>query len=424
MAIGEKVDMYWAFNSYVEWPEAIDDLLDAGFEPNEYSFRQAIVQGQIQTLKRILAKRKNYRICHCFLEAASAKDPACSFENLEVFEFLADLVSKRRKELQNIAEATLPKEMLSHLLIRADTLIGYRAGETVQLLSSHGVDVEFEDEYGYLIYNQVHGRTAFAEVLWSFGFKDVDETDSEGYTCLMLTPAVSTATRLEFAHWLKGKGADLDRKRIDQPAMFYVAYGVGQLIMHDAVCYHRAHSPSHVAFPDSNFGDSESWGMVNDILHRSYRDSCACKCSDAGCCSTTRFVHGLALNKLPPKRRMEVISKLGDISTQRSVTANPSALIRALTFDTLSLPHTCNHSTDIDDEILARETQNETKGSVQLLDDLLDEFHQMYERSDSTLFEFLQGHWATRMCEVCGEEVVIDEDNEEEFVDALEEVTP
>lgn len=47
----------------------------------------------------------------------------------------------------------------------------------------------------------------------------------------------------------------------------------------------------------------------------------------------------------------------------------------------------------------------------------------MYEKSNINLFIFLQGDWPTRMRQVCGEEVVTDEDNEAEFVDAQEEGT-
>ncbi|KAJ5729903.1 uncharacterized protein N7483_004411 [Penicillium malachiteum] len=287
-------------------------------------------------------------------------------------------LAKRRKELQYLAEANLPNNILGQVRLRPDALIGYHAGKVWRLLKSYKVETDFTEDEDWLVYASIRMDIQLAEMLWNAGFKDVDVLSDEGFTCLMVL------------------GADPYRKRLDSPALHYVAKGFGlRLLKLEKVDF-------------DPWDHKEALELMNLLQRDSYLDSCVCACSKRGCCVVTSFVRASTRSHLerPFMGRLDGVQlpdwyKYATFGIGTLFENDPEALFRALTFETLEIRHTCVHvagpgdKPKHPDEI--KEMQWEWEEPIQLLEQLTDEFVFACEHSHLSIFDFLENYWNVRM---------------------------
>ncbi|KAJ6014544.1 hypothetical protein N7540_009135 [Penicillium herquei] len=316
-------------------------------------------------------------------------------------ELVVDSLAHRRKELQHLADINLPSNVLAEAQVRLqpNVLLGYCAGTLWQLLKSHGVETNFTEDEDWLIYGVRNMDVQLAEILWNAGFKDVDEPDDQGFTQLMLDnfrredgyySLQAFDKFVSFTNWLIQKGADPYRKRLNSPALHYVAQRFGFWLK----------APVSLTLnPDY----TESLKLMRLFQQDSHLDSCVCACSRHGCCVVTRLVQGssnfdtkrhLHPSKMLPTWYEHIHSPLG---IDAMFDANADALFRAITFEALKIEHTCDHYETPKDLEEIKEIQFEWEESIQLLEELTDEFIFAYEQSNLSIFDFLEGYWNVRM---------------------------
>lgn len=303
-----------------------------------------------------------------------------------------------------------------------------------------------------------------AQVLWSAGFREVDELDGEGLTPLMVRDcptAYELSNYWELVAWLVKKGADLLRrqnKSLYKPTTKNIHHpsrnGRGQVIK-----LNKASSTTATHYLANQMGDfasrhdfrveKEGIGLYlgeveafseqarclhRQVLSNALPDCCNCACSTAGCMPYTMMVKY-------PVTKARRYSYYSNIEVRKAILQMSQALaqyldidqpslawlrremIRFNTFERLELRHTCcemdyfydrDYANEViyepyDDEEI-HEINNEQAEQLERLESLLIEFQTEYDKSASTFCEFLEGYWTDRMNEVTSEKGPIDDE--------------
>lgn len=153
------------------------------------------------------------------------------------------------------------------------------------------------------------------------------------------------------------------------------------------------------------------------------KDGCKCACSPNGCSVTTimlKRILGIPRN-VPRSEKLRRFAINCDI--------DPLIVIRFLTFERMEMTHTCCvrekfHGTlrsvrfiKFDDKNRI-DIQEEESEYIELLEELVTEFEQVFHSSGNTLQDFLEGYWASRMDEI----MTADTSSEEEEIKRTREL--
>jgi hypothetical protein len=163
--------------------------------------------------------------------------------------------------------------------------------------------------------------------------------------------------------------------------------------------------PTHLTTPAHTLCRMTRGNTTNAILVLKHRDNCSCFCSPGGC-----FVIGCALPRLKfdavdHQRKTDDLYLFALVDTHRDSPWMSSAILRVLTFENLSLTHTCCYR--VRAEIcgyLRRPTPEEAeviykheRGDIELFDKLVAEFERKWAAYTKPFVTFMNRVWKPRM---------------------------
>jgi hypothetical protein len=183
---------------YTLWPEGLRILLQSGKLSTGHALTFACSENPLESAALLESARSFYIETH-YIWAASW------VWNIQAKKLIVDAFVEDRRELQSLAEHHLSSEELASLHLKSHGLLDFQAHRAYVLLQASGLALpKWETQNrGRLVYASIMDDCQMADLLWHGGFKDVDDSNSEGCTSLMYCQT------LEFADWLISHGADV-----------------------------------------------------------------------------------------------------------------------------------------------------------------------------------------------------------------------
>ncbi|KAH9863960.1 hypothetical protein J1614_009893 [Plenodomus biglobosus] len=242
-----------------------------------------------------------------------------------------------------------------------------------------------------------------AELLWQAGFQDINSVAPCDIS-KVISPFSSITTPLwscfyhDYPNW---------------PTIFWlIAKGANLSWLHPR---YRT-TPAHVigrsgftlsrlgyTYPSETWDQEQHWDSLQEILLNPVRDKCLCSCSPGGClvigCAASRYTYFDRLKAHPRIALSSIVDK------NRQLHRLPSAILRVLTFEQLSLTHTCcyrigeeycnYHVRPTKEEI--QEIHDIEHTEIALLERLVQEFEVMWAQYPGTFAKFIRKIWKPRM---------------------------
>ncbi|KAH8704770.1 hypothetical protein BGW36DRAFT_421364 [Talaromyces proteolyticus] len=395
------IDMHQWVDSYTHWPAGLDLLLLSGYIGWQ-TLRAACEAGSEDSVKMLI------RSTRCPL-GPDAFQVAANHPNSAIREIVIHGLIERRKRLKVLAETFLSDQIRYELGITPDTLLGFDAYGTYQALKALPFSInDFYEEYGrgWSVYSSTDSLE-LADRLWNAGFRDVDEMDKTGNTCL--TRMRWSFFRGQFVdllnrmNWFISKGADINRKISSSSTLHTLGLTVGEAILWAKDTGEFASQLSQIS--------EECKTLLRRIICDDIRDNCCCPYSLRGCSAFTRLLGGLfptrsdiGTDELIPRLTM-MLEALFDLQESRSQEYFAGEIVpcvlRFMTSRSLGISHTCHHERYEEyepDEI--REIQDEEKHFILESDQLFEEFLSKYKELSLDFPDFLARFWWTRMNEI------------------------
>jgi hypothetical protein len=414
-------DGYNLLSIALSWPEAFCALLE--FYPN--------LTGDERTGLLSAAIRHNFFYAVEALLDLGAPIPAYSFalsgsEAMEVL--IMDIFISRRRSLLELAKNTLPRRVQNELGLR-DACLPDANAEAVFLAVKErnpSIDPSLAPadnrpvfHYGLKIEQMDH--------LYNSGFRDLNvpyENGSQaalkiiipwkGWALWNITAIQYTISR---SLWFIEKGVARDTEAGPGQTYFHIiAFKIMAALEFDIIDFgHRAID----MIPNilTSLPQAHRDFLLKHILTSSCWDSCACACSAAGC---TPLIVALCCVLYSNREWNEGIVPAilkAFITELQGTTGCGDEVIRLLTFEDLSLTHTCCRmyrdtyryvKVKVFDERDATEIHDEERILIEEFEVLVEELQKEYETLGAPLWEFIQTHWCERVREhlVESEEVV------------------
>lgn len=382
--------MQSAFHIYTIWPEGLSILLQAGFSAIGDPFDWAVNEGVYESV-RLLLSSQNMHLGWHELYAVSRS------QNSQIKGLFVNALAQRRTRLQDLAETFLPSNQLEQLQIQPGCLLDGKAEAAYQMLVDRGINMDFDEEFDFLVYGSIAQDLEMANLLWAAGFRDVDNRQSGHPSYALVGSEITTTAQrlLEFTDWLITKGTDVHRTRHPSDilsVLHYVANEVGVQLPH----------LSKVKRPLSE----EAERIKRMIFIDTARGTYDCACSLDGGNAVTSLLRGFfrargfiyspfdMLHEYPSYT--QPLYKFVTDDLKDCFDTHAEAIIRAFTFQALGIPHTCHFHSSHRDQMDGLECEEETT----LLEDLMYEFLPMYEHLGMSLLSFLEDEWLKRMKEV------------------------
>ncbi|KAJ5222921.1 uncharacterized protein N7469_009161 [Penicillium citrinum] len=353
--------------------------------------------------------------CNILLEAGytiSTYDISWSSSNTLTCLLIRELV-KRRRKLLAIAEANIHPSELSDLRKGETGVPDAYASELCAALTTKGYEIDQTLMFSET--DSVYCYPPSAEILdqiYETGFIDVDLPDKRGYTPLMThcgSYRGKPMNDIKRIGWLISKGADPFRKLPGSNTT--VLHWINARL---AECIHRYYES------DSNFDPHVALYHLHQIdMHLfslTTRDECSCSCSLVGCTPLSAAIRRVA-NRLflHDEQITEVASGFRRfleflIDQNQSKLEICHAMIRSLTFDGLSLSHTCCIELRyripwdyVRDESDLQEIREEQRIDLERFENLVSEFDAQFDVMGLPLMDFLQKIWYERMIKFLSE---------------------
>ncbi|KAH7323856.1 hypothetical protein BKA65DRAFT_75903 [Rhexocercosporidium sp. MPI-PUGE-AT-0058] len=331
--------------------------------------------------------------------------------------FLSHLVDRRNRLLE-LALETLPNFELENLNLREDRVLDAQAAAVTALLLQRGIEIDSalmpsSEPRKTTVYHASPLSLQMAKNLYEAGFRDMDETDADGWTPFWRHAYAASWNfeSLEVLQWLKEKNVDVYLKLPHRGGMAVHALGayLGNSFFHGQRYPSRARgfTEQHAKIAGSFLGDE----VVDD---------CECACSKNGCRTITSALKHCRnwysnFETLTGEYRKKDVRLLSCLSILQLVEDSiperpwiPLEVIRIMTFEWLELTHTCH----VDPESLwdkirgplsneeIHEIQEEERDLLQQHEDLVAEFESKYTELGLPLSTFLEEYWAPRMDQV------------------------
>ncbi|OJJ56390.1 hypothetical protein ASPSYDRAFT_1136647 [Aspergillus sydowii CBS 593.65] len=398
--------------------------------------REAVMRFEPEKVKRLLVHDK------CPIDRTIIKDAAVVYYNKAVFEVLASQLSKQRQVLLKLAREYLSSEQLFQLRIHHEkrNLNAQAASVAVALIASNAADYEtvrllvpdiiFPSSATSLYFLVGCNRDA-AHILYNTGFMNVDELDHLMYSPLaaLTIPKltgyageyrVDTAARASFNYvkictWFQAKQALLHRVfgLAQGTPLYYVAGELGKAF---AALYEEqpvknpeetTESPSYQFAMDFAMLIQpyiSNSPIIREIMHdTSHRDQFSCPCSAEGSLPLNVLLNEIIINHFLVNKikTAVVISKLVGaflFSQQPTVYLDhlehvASTVLRACSFASLGLAHTCRSASTSRLAVMLTERRN----THDELDNLVSAYEARFQQSNKSLAIFLITDWAMDM---------------------------
>jgi hypothetical protein len=200
-------DIHRWIESYTRWGPGLALILQSGYTPPVGAVRAACEANCEQSVKIVV---DDY---NCFIGREELAI-ASLHPNQAIVDMIINAFSDRRRRLQDLAEAHLPRGVTDQLCIGIDTLLNVNAYEAYTLLAATSANLEgLSERPRWSVFDCVGVNLDLADQLWDSGFRDVNAIDKKNETCLTKlwenTPPCDLDVFLQKAHWLISKGADI-----------------------------------------------------------------------------------------------------------------------------------------------------------------------------------------------------------------------
>jgi len=354
--------------------------------------------------------------CEILLEAGytiSPDDISRSSSNTLASLFIREL-SKRRRKLLAIAEAHIHASELSDLRKGETGIPDAYASELCAALTKKGFNIdqtlmapETESLYSYLLPPNILDK------IYEAGFIDVDLPLEMNHTPLMARCRFSWISIEDSKHigWLISKGADPFRKLpgSNTTVLHWINARFAEYIHFHWECKSDSHFDPHVEFCNLNQIDMHLFSLI-------IRDECSCSCSLDGCTPLSAAIRAVVDKLFVDDQQIAEAASGFRRFLEFLIYHNKSklevchAMIRSLTFDGLSLSHTCcielryhypwEH---IRDESDLQEIKEEQRIHLERFEKLVSEFDAQFDAMGLPLMDFLQKIWYERMVKFLSE---------------------
>lgn len=361
--------------------------------------------------------------CKILIEAGykfSHVDIADSSSNLLGSSLVHEL-AKRRSKLLDIAEAHIdPSELFD--LRKGETGIPNAYAHTLcdaLIAKGHRIDQTLMTSGRESVFFYPH-PTEILDKMLEVGFTDLDLPCEEGYTPLMdMCTDFIDNSMCEGISWMISNGADPFRQ----------LPGSNSTVLH----WINGKLATDIQFRYMFDGHFDPYAGIRHLhqidmhlLSLSTRDACFCSCSLDGCTPLSVAMRDVVDSRYLGDRQIgqvacvfrRFIEFLLDHNQPKLVVCR--AMIRSLTFDGLSLSHTCcielrfcrpwehvRHESDL------QEIREEQKVPLDRFEKLVSEFDSQFDALGLPLMDFLQEVWYERMVKFISERDKYDAEHHE-----------
>ncbi|KAL8722315.1 MAG: hypothetical protein Q9225_001163 [Loekoesia sp. 1 TL-2023] len=378
-----------------------------------------------------------------------------SIEDAEAMvDAIIKLIVERRRTLEALVRTSLDAHDAKRLRMSPEAVLDHKAPLAISMLRRK-IDVPASLEIllplDGTMYHIQQLNLRQAHVLWENGFHDVNELDNLGHNPLMKSRKFCIEDQLKLAEWLIRKGADIRcrqayafRKRManecDDPGDKYESlFKSGEASSTTALHYLGSYWGREMNFYAKTMQQTIDlvlvvWAsperneqMLRTVFTDPLSDCCDCACSSEGCRAYTMSVKSLIprvwryhnFSIAHDRKVLYLTHALAQILhvEQPSLAWLRREMVRFNTFERLKLCHTCCREGYYKENYVLFEPYHEEERleiheeqaeQIEKLEILLDEFEEEYNKSNSSLSEFLNGYWKDRMVEVTREELPID----------------
>ncbi|KAL1970379.1 hypothetical protein VTN77DRAFT_5539 [Rasamsonia byssochlamydoides] len=354
-AINSLIGQFTVLGLSADWPRGIEILLEAGADIDQKDdlgyppLDMAIVAECLPSVQLLLA-------AGCSIDGYHSVT-FFHFNNLgaehDITMTFIEALASRRRQLQSIAEQSLPEQVLAQLGLQkglpdqeAPALYAALIDHNIPVASAFKVTAKDSSLY------HLGGMTwKLADQLYLAGFHNIDDANDEGETPLMCVGRLAykgLSDDLEYAQWLISRGADSYRRvpYSSASALHQLCMITGRHIIFasDVLTTHfNLRSCFDSVLYDEGFRD-----FLAGILVDRHTDECLCSCSLRGCRTWTKLLRSMftmienwALGRLA--NWVEVITfLLGHLLPK--LAQDPEIVqesIRFMTFSGMKLRHTC-----------------------------------------------------------------------------------
>lgn len=332
---------------------------------------------------------------------------------------------QRQNGLLKLALQNLPAEMIDKLRLEEDEILDLddKAFNVVEALRQQQVpipDIYHVPKFSP-VYHLLADTTFIAQTLFDAGFHRTN-TAFAGYTPLMALSYYYQyfASYLELVCWFEDHGADLHTPIPISGRYTFASNPEGLAPFHPTM-HKILHGLGQIAFDSINMNTKLSTKILTrfaKVLQDEYADPCLCYCTLSGCTSASKYAHGFEdcdeFSALEVSNWLKIAERgtIGD--NQNTVVLS---LLRVMTFDKLSMKHTCcsyekydSFQESIEQGLLIlmepediEEIREEDRYLAEQLDSLMGEFEEELQEMDVPLSRFIKEYWWPRMDEVMEE---------------------
>lgn len=453
----------------VEWPYGIKVLLTSGadvYVTDQMGFdpiAHAVVRACSKSLDVFEKAGWVFLICERIQLAMELEKRASSFDRsarASIFDSIIKMEVNRRRKLQSLLINYLPEPVYRGFSFCEDELLDEQAPAARAALERHKVSIPACLRQGYdygTVYHYRYLTVRILDVFWEAGFRDVNGLDWTGHTPLMAMNFEDGdfEKAVEILAWFENKGVDIHEKvhHLHQNSRIQIdseSTGFHRSSRHTVLHYICCNVPHNVRLPGSLLRSisqlvfqrisKEAEALLRRIIGSENQDACMCACSSGGCQALHMILKSEFLYHRQYSANPDILKLMNDFPSlfhpdEMKLNEMFSEIVRLWTFEQLRLTHTCcrerrfNSVRDKHKLVLVSlerdeidEIQEEEREDLQLLESLLVEFDQQWEKTRHLSFRvFVNEYWWTRMQEVLLEQKPIDHDKIRELGVVLHE---
>ncbi|RLL95031.1 hypothetical protein CFD26_102744 [Aspergillus turcosus] len=406
------IGQYEAIELAIGWPSGVKTLLEAGMDniPPQ-ALKHAVTLGCVASFKLLL--EAGVELTADTIEMIRIIEYTNTNTINSVMDLLVDEIILRRTKLRDLAIACLPEHKWRGIGVSRDFLPDLIAPKVYETLRAEDIDVprrlrpswyhDYREPDGEIIQVETSDFSVFhlddlpyMQRLYDAGFTDIDGPGRDGLTPLMCNLIHNQL--LSRARWLVSKGADPSRPLpgTGVPVLHTV---INNGIRWSNISIWRAERYGNPLLkkPLANL-DQHDWLFLRNAILENKPDACNCNCSAGGCTPLSIGLKNLRSEWYKDSRSISLTtSELLHLLPPSSTIME--TVIRLMVFEDLDLTHTCCDENYLPrfDEDERRAIHEEEEQCLSELEQLVDEFMDLYNKLNLPLLPFLQEHWCPRM---------------------------
>jgi hypothetical protein len=358
--------------------------------------------------------------------------------DLDVRRSFISALKNRRQRFRELALLSLTAEESTRYNLTSECLLDLHIADVTNTLKLLGIMIEpailpSPAPRKKTVFHNYELDASTAELLFEAGFCDIEGIDEFGLSpllsqileCLPSSSIEDLDRLISLVKWLTTKGANIHRfdPSFGSTALYEFGEVIGQNILARNLSPYQVYESSTVENLYLSVGEEQRETLIS-ILTDEFRDSCSCACSGSGCRAIT-WVFGNSsqwpsspyiLENLRYLTEAERRGCCMDMQTPRFLESElhrcpwlSHEILRAMSFNSLGLTHTCHEVRWDEDSSTWRnvlseeeihEIQFEERVMIAQLESLIVEFEAKFAEVGGILSSFLEDYWRPRIDEV------------------------